>query len=621
MEIENLIGQQVDQYRIKSLLERGGMAEVFIAQDVNLQREVALKVMLATLARNESFASRFRREAQTTARLNHPNIVQVYGAGFTPAGRPYLAMQYIRGGSLQNWLEKLAQQGQRLTTADSLKIVSQIADALNTAHEAGIIHRDLKPSNILLHPNGTPVMTDLGIAAVRSELTRLTQTGSVVGTPQYMSPEQAMGKSVDGRSDIYSLGIILYQLLAGQAPFAADSPVALLHQHVHELPPPLIEIRPDLAPSTYRTVDICLQKEPEHRFQTAAQLVTALQHAAIDEGLRTPTAVPTYPNIPQPAVPLPTTAVTRRRPPGWVIATGALLLLAIIFGLFQMLRPKAEPVVINPPPPVVVTSIVTRPADGVIVVTPTPLPTDEVLPTDTAVPAVDLPSPTDTAMPTAVPALITANVTAPHLNSAPVIDGSLSDWPAIMPVSSAYNVFARSSWDGTDDVEAYWLLGWDNRNLYIAVTIIDDIHVQIKSDEKIYQGDSIEIQIDSDRAGDYGTIINPDDFQINLSPGDFQTVPTAFFLWQANTGGRYDPVAWRGILLAAQPTGNGYIMEAMIPWDNLNLAPSAGMQLGIALNVSDNDSVGTAVQEMMKSHVETRTYEAPATWGTLTLQE
>ncbi len=621
MEIENLIGQQVDQYRITALLERGGMAEVFIAQDVHLQREVALKVMLSTLAQNESFATRFRREAQTTARLNHPNIVQVYGAGFTPAGRPYLAMQYIRGGSLQNWLEKLAQQGKRLATADSLKIVSQIADALNTAHEAGITHRDLKPSNILLHPNGTPVLTDLGIAAVRSELTRLTQTGSVVGTPQYMSPEQALGKSVDGRSDIYSLGIILYQLLAGQAPFAADSPVALLHQHVHELPPPLIEIRPDLAPATYRTVEICLQKEPKYRFQTAAQLVTALQNAAVDEGLRTPTAVPTYPNIPQPAPHLPTTAITRRRPPGWVIATAVLLLLAIIFGLVQWLRPETESAATNPSTPVVVTSIVTRPADEVIVVTPTPLPVQEIIPTDTAVPSTDMPSPTDTIAPTAVSALITANVTAPRLNSPPVIDGSLSDWPAIMPVSSAYNVYARSSWDGTDDVAAYWLLGWDNRNLYVAVTVVDDTHVQIKSDEKIYQGDSIEIQIDSDRAGDYGTIISPDDYQINMSPGDFQTVPTAFFMWQANESGRYDPIAWRGIMLAAQPTIDGYIMETMIPWDNLNLTPSAGMQIGIALNVSDNDSVGTAVQEMMKSNVETRTYEAPATWGTLTLQE
>jgi hypothetical protein len=522
-------------------------------------------------------------------------------------------MQYIRGGSLQNWLEKLAQQGKRLTTADSLKITSQIADALNTAHEAGIIHRDLKPSNILLHPNGTPVLTDLGIAAVRSEMTRLTQTGSVVGTPQYMSPEQALGKTVDGRSDIYSLGIILYQLLAGQAPFAADSPVALLHQHVHELPPPLIETRPDLAPATYRTVDICLQKEPKYRFQTAAQLVTALQNAAVDEGLRTPTAVPTYPNIPQPSPHLPTTAVTRRRPPGWVIPTAVLLLLAVIFGLYQWLRPNDEPIATNDPPAaIVVTSIVTRPPQAVIVVTPTPLPMETAVPLSTD---------TVQILPTAVPALITANVTAPRLTSPPTIDGRLSDWPAILPVASAYNVFAQSGWDGTDDVEAYWLLGWDDRNLYVGVTIVDNIHVQIKSDEKIYQGDSIEIQIDTDRAGDYGTIISPDDFQINISPGDFQTVPTAFFVWRANESGRYDSASGRGILLAAQPTGSGYVIETMIPWDTLNFTPSAGQQLGIALNVSDNDSVGTAVQEMMKSHVETRTYETPATWGTLTLQQ
>ncbi|MCB9420407.1 MAG: protein kinase [Ardenticatenaceae bacterium] len=620
MESENLIGRQIDQYRIKSLLARGGMAEVFIAQDVNLNREVVLKVMLATLARDQSFATRFRREAQTTAQLNHPNIIQVYGAGFTPGGRPYLAMQYVRGGSLQDWLGKLAQQGRRLATADSLKIVSQIADALNTAHESGIIHRDLKPSNILLHPNGTPVLTDLGIAAVRTELTRLTQTGSVVGTPQYMSPEQAMGKSVDGRSDIYSLGIILYQLLAGQAPFAADSPVALLHQHVHELPPPLIEIRPDLAPATYRTVDICLQKEPKYRFQTAAQLVVALQNAAVDEGLRTPTAVPTYPNIPQPSPDLPTTAVTRKRPPGWVIATAVLLLLAVLFGLYQWLRPDGQPVADNPLPPIVVTSIVTPLSPATIIVTPTPQP-EAIVPTDTAVPPTDAPLPTNTIGVTAVPALVTANVTAPRLNSPANIDGILSDWPAILPVASAFNVYAQSSWDGSDDVEAYWLLGWDANNLYVAVTVVDDIHVQIKSDEKIYQGDSIEIQIDTDLAGDYGTIISPDDYQINMSPGDFQTVPKAFFIWRANDSGRYEAAPWRGILLAAQPTNSGYTMEAQIPWENLNMIPSPGQQIGIALNVSDNDSVGTAVQEMMKSNVETRTYEAPYTWGTLTLYD
>jgi serine/threonine-protein kinase len=618
MEIENLIGQQIDQYRIMSLLERGGMAEVFIAQDVNLRREVALKVMLTKLSQNQSFSARFRREAQTTARLNHPNIVQVYGAGFTSSGRPYLAMQYIRGGSLQNQLEKLAARGQRLSTTDSFKIVSQIADALHTAHEAGIVHRDLKPSNILLHPNGTPVLTDLGIAAVRSELTRLTQTGSVVGTPQYMSPEQAKGQTVDGRSDIYSLGIILYQLLAGQVPFAAESPVALLHQHVHESPPPLNSIRPDLAPSTLRTVDICLQKDPSYRFQTAAQLVTALHRAAVDEGLRTPTAVPTYPDIPAPPQPATTVTTPQQRPAGWLIATAVLILLAIIFGLYQWLKPQPDTIT-EQPTPIIVTQVVSpvaqeTPQQEIVVVTPTPLPTE---------PATAVPIPTNTAIPvpTAVSALTTAHVTAPRLTSPPTIDGSLSDWPAIMPVSSAYNVFAQSGWDGSDDVNAYWMLGWDNNNLYIAVTVVDNIHVQIKADEKIYQGDSIEIQIDSDINGDYGTILSPDDYQINMSPGDFQTVPTAFFFWRGNTSGRYDPLAWRGILLAAQPTNDGYILETMIPWDNLAVAPFAGQRIGIALNVSDNDGVGTAVQEMMKSHVETRTYEAPSTWGTLTLQE
>jgi hypothetical protein len=170
-------------------------------------------------------------------------------------------------------------------------------------------------------------------------------------------------------------------------------------------------------------------------------------------------------------------------------------------------------------------------------------------------------------------------------------------------------------------VAAYWLLGWDNNNLYVAVTVVDDRHVQIKSDEKIYQGDSIEIQLDTDLDGDYGTILSPDDFQINMSPGDFQAVPSAFFLWRGNDNGRYDSAPWQGILLAAQPTNDGYTLEAMIPWRNFSMAPSGGQRLGIALNVSDNDGVGTAVQEMMKSNVETRTYEAPYTWGTVTLQE
>jgi len=168
-------------------------------------------------------------------------------------------------------------------------------------------------------------------------------------------------------------------------------------------------------------------------------------------------------------------------------------------------------------------------------------------------------------------------------------------------------------------VEAYWRLGWDAANLYIAAIVRDDIHVQTRSDEKIYQGDSIELQFDADLAGDYGDPLNADDFHLLMSPGDFASVPTAFYLWRGENG-RFTQIPWQGIIMAARPLAEGgYVIEAIIPWSNFSLTPTAGMRIGLALNVSDNDQPGTAVQEMMKSNVETRTYSDPASWGTLTL--
>lgn len=277
------IGQQIGPYRLLSFLAQGGMAEVYVALDTTLNREVVFKVMRSILAQDKAFIARFRREAQITAQLNHPNIVQIYSTDFTPDGRPYLAMQYIKGGTLQARLHALAEQQEMFTTTAALSIMRQIADALHTAHEAGIIHRDLKPSNILLHPNGVPVLTDLGIASAES-LTRLTQTGNVMGTPYYMSPEQAGGKPLDGRSDIYSLGVILYELLAGSTPFQADSPLAVLHQHVYEDPTPLGHVRSDLTATTCRLVERCLQKDPTRRVPDAATLVSDLEQALVDEG-------------------------------------------------------------------------------------------------------------------------------------------------------------------------------------------------------------------------------------------------------------------------------------------------------------------------------------------------
>ena len=286
-----MIGQQIDSYKVREQLGSGGMANVYLAEDIGLRRQVVLKIMLPHLAQNEAFLTRFQREARTTARLNHPNIIQVYSTGLTPNGRPYLAMQYVRGGTLHEKLIHLAGQGQLLSTRTALITLRQVADALSVAHDAGIVHRDLKPSNILLHPDGSPVLTDLGIAAVEST-TRLTRTGEVMGTPFYMSPEQAQGKALDGRSDIYSLGVILYETLAGNPPFQATSPLVVLHQHIYEPPPLLLSSRADLSPITGQIVEICLRKNPDERYQNATELVMALNGAiAAEQERAAPAAV------------------------------------------------------------------------------------------------------------------------------------------------------------------------------------------------------------------------------------------------------------------------------------------------------------------------------------------
>lgn len=281
---DELVGKQVGSYRIDSHLARGGMADVFIAYDVGLSRDVIIKVLLPSYIENEGFVERFRREAQAMARLEHPNIVQVYGTGATPDGRPYIAMQYVRGGTLEEKLSELAEQEQVMTSEYALAVARQVSSALQTAHEAGIVHRDLKPSNILLDEKGKPILTDLGIAYVADDA-RLTRTDVFLGTPHYMSPEQAHGEAPDARSDLYAMGVVLFEMLAGQRPFEGESHFALIHQHASEQPPPLKKIRPGLARSSYQIVDKALTKDPNNRYGSAAELVLALDKALADEGV------------------------------------------------------------------------------------------------------------------------------------------------------------------------------------------------------------------------------------------------------------------------------------------------------------------------------------------------
>ena len=221
--------------------------------------------------------------------------------------------------------------------------------------------------------------------------------------------------------------------------------------------------------------------------------------------------------------------------------------------------------------------------------------------------------------PTAV-APSASDVPAGQLATPPTIDGDLAEW-AGATTESAFRVYSHSSWDGTDDVTAVWRLAWDADNLYVGVSVTDDAHVQTQSGNQIFRGDSVDMQIDTDRNGDFGNGLSRDDFQIILSPGDFAGRPPSAFRFQGTDNGRMlDAPGGHHIRLAAQKTTTGYNIEAAVPWSDLALTPAPGQVIGLALNVNDNDRAGTAVQEVMKSHVSTRQFANPASWGTLTLK-
>lgn len=292
--MDTLTGQQVGRYRILRHLARGGMADVYLAHDLELGRDICLKLMLAQYMRSAEIRARFQREARAAARLQHHHVVQVFDVGQMPDGRPFLAMEYMSGGSLEDVIRREAQQARPFSPAYVLALMRQVAVALQAIHRAGMVHRDLKPSNILLREDGTPVVADLGIVAV-TEATRLTRTGQMLGTPYYMAPEQVRGQALDPRADMYAFGIMLYEMLAGQRPFSGQDRLAVLDQHLRAAPLPLEQVRPGLASATVTLVNTCLHKQPEGRFSDMAALLAQMDRALAQErGGATPakTAVP-----------------------------------------------------------------------------------------------------------------------------------------------------------------------------------------------------------------------------------------------------------------------------------------------------------------------------------------
>jgi serine/threonine-protein kinase len=267
------------RYELGGLLGHGGMAEVYLAADTRLGRDVAVKVLRSDLARDPSFLSRFRREAQSAASLNHPMIVAVYDTGqdngVTPP-LPYIVMEYIRGKTLRDVLQN---EG-RITSQRASEIVADVCSALEYSHRAGIIHRDIKPGNVMLTPEGAVKVMDFGIArAVAATTSTVTATAAVMGTAQYLSPEQARGENVDARSDLYSAGVLFYELLTGRPPFTGDSPVAIAYQHVREDPAPPSTLEPDLPADLDAVVLKALAKNPDNRYQSAQEMREDIERA------------------------------------------------------------------------------------------------------------------------------------------------------------------------------------------------------------------------------------------------------------------------------------------------------------------------------------------------------
>lgn len=281
----NLVGKSLGKYHIVERLGRGGMAEVYKAYHAKLDRYVTVKILHSYLVDGPDFLPRFDREARAVASLRNPHIVQIHDYEVEDENY-YMVVEYIDGGNLQVRLDELARAGAYMPIRQVLSILGQVADALDYAHRQGIIHRDIKPSNILLDSKGNAFLSDFGIARIVGG-SQVTTTGSLIGTPAYMSPEQALGQDLSDASDIYSLGVVVYELLTGKAPFVADTPLAIIHQQVNEPPSPAKLLRPDLPDAVSRVIARALAKVPAERYQTASDLLHDLERALPKDAITT----------------------------------------------------------------------------------------------------------------------------------------------------------------------------------------------------------------------------------------------------------------------------------------------------------------------------------------------
>jgi serine/threonine protein kinase len=375
-------GQMLGLYRIISQIGRGGMATVYKAYQASIDRYVAIKVLPSQLAESKEFATRFHQEARIIASLEHPHILPVFDYGESD-GVTYFVMRYLDAGTLKDRMV----EGRPLPLNEIDKLFTQLADALSYAHSRGIVHRDLKPANALIDSRGNVFLTDFGIAKLlESAAPRLTQTDAIMGTPAYISPEQAQAQPVDQRSDIYSLGIILYEMVTGSVPFVAETPLAVLFKHISDPLPPPSSVKPDIPPAIEQVILKALAKDPEDRFATAADIAEAWKRALeqketvkhMPEAVMAPPSRPTTGAQTQPK-PAPAVKPASRSgmPAIWI--AGCLVAACALFSLAGVaLMASNWQGLSGPTPSPTPTQIPTQ--------SPAPIPTDIPLPAETIAP-------------------------------------------------------------------------------------------------------------------------------------------------------------------------------------------------------------------------------------------
>ncbi len=322
--------EKIGRYEVKAELGRGGMATVYRAWDPSFEREVAIKMLPRELLHDPQFRDRFRREIKTIASLEHPAIVPVYDVG-EEDGVPYFVMRYMPGGSLSQWIEK-----GKFSLEDAARIIERLSSALAYAHRHGLIHRDLKPDNILFDNNGDPFISDFGVAKITDSSTNMTGSG-IIGTPAYMSPEQAQGEPVDARSDIYGLGVIIFQMLSGHQPYEATTPMGVAVKHITDPVPDILAANPELPPATDKIIKTAMAKDREQRYPTATELSRALHEAAFGPAPQTASATVASGTAPVPTA-TPATAPGRSGGRGVLIGVVVLVLLLIVGGGTFLMR-------------------------------------------------------------------------------------------------------------------------------------------------------------------------------------------------------------------------------------------------------------------------------------------